>query len=457
VTSWTPNLLQAGKPKYLALADAIEADIAAGRLRAGDRLPPQRELASAVEVTIATVTKAIGEATRRGLVTGRPGSGTFVRAASPGPAFPTSGAGTDLSLNSVPESVAKPFLDRALVEIAGAKQAGSMFGYQAASGTERHRAAMARWLTDRGLSRTASDIALTHGAQHALAACFSSLTRPGETVLVEAWTYTGIRRLAGMCNVRLAGVAMDENGLVPGDLADKLQATQAKLVMCSSTVQNPTTATMSLERRREILGICKRHDAIIVEDGIYGVLAGDEGEALASLDPARVVYVGSLSKCIAPGFRLGALASPPELLPLLQDALVNLHWTAPSFFAELFAHLLEAGDAERCLIEHRREMERRLAIAAEYLGADAVPALPSYHLWMDAPSPWRLEEFASGLLGQGIRISPSTHFAAEEGWPASPCFRVCLGGIEDEVILARALKEVGTLLSNRPRMSATII
>lgn len=452
--SWKPELNEAGKPKYLALADALEGDIISGRLRSGERLPPQRELAADLGVTIATITRAIGEAHRRGLVSARAGSGTFIRMPQ---AEEILGTTLDLSLNTVPAGPAKPFLDDVLLAIAMERRAEDVLTYQPAIGSERHRRAIFRWFERRAGELRLSDVALTHGSQHGLAACFASLVRPGQAVASEMWTYTGVRRLAASAQARLVGIAMDDAGLRPDDLEAQLSQTGARVVICSTTVQNPTAVTMPLERRKDILAVCRRKEAIVVEDDIYGRLSDDPLPALAALDPERVVYLGSVSKSTSAGVRLGIMVSPTRLSADLQDKLVCLHWTAPTLYAEMFSRLIETGGADRCVAQHGNEMTRRVAMARQHLGAAIGPSLPSYHLWLPIPDQWRLDDIVSDLLLQGLKVSPSTNFQVDDGASVMPHVRVSLGAVENAEQLEPAFKIIASVWRSRPRFSGAIV
>jgi len=452
--NWRPKIADSAKPKYLALVEALESDIASGALRHGDRLPPQRDIAEQLDITIATITKAIREATRRGLVTARTGSGTFVRIGEV-PADAERSA-PDLSLNTVPPGPTKPYLDAALEEMGNRHMAEVLCAYEPSAGSEQHRTAMAKWLRKRRLSVQPSQILLTHGGQHALASCFHALTKPGDTVLCEGWSYSGIRRLADLCHVRTVGVDMDAEGMEPSSLHDKLKSTRAKLVFCTAAVQNPTTATMSLSRRKEIVSICKKAGALIVEDDIYGILSGEDLPALAALDGDQTIYISSLSKCLSPGIRLGALVGSDALVSNLQNASIALQWTAPSFWAEVFDFMQENGTAERCLAAHRREANRRLEVYADTIQEKPTTSLPSYHVWQRVPAPWRLDDFVSELLAAGIRISPASHFAIAENRETN-FIRVCLGGSDDIDGLKDQLTKLRLVMHGRPRLSTTII
>src|SRR5690606_6757622 len=126
--------------------------------------------------------------------------------------------------------------------------------------------------------------------------------------------------------------------------------TGAKVLIVTTAVQNPTTATLPEERRRELAEICRRADAVIVEDGVNIPLANDGRPPIASHAPERTIHLTGLSKCVAPGFRVGYAVVPEELLPRFHDALISTHWIAPSpLYTELASILLSGDIIDQCL------------------------------------------------------------------------------------------------------------
>src|SRR6186997_2578378 len=186
MTMWLPNLEGRRGPVYRAIADAIDADVEQGNLRAGTRLPPHRDLADHLGVTVTTVTRAYTEAARRGLTSGHVGRGTFIRGREPEEAD-----NLDLSVN-----VLMPDREVANLEVHLMRRRvlpwTKLLGYAPKRGHLRHRQAMAAWLTYLGLAVDPDHIVLTAGAQHGLATTMSALLKPGDTLLVEDLTYSGI-------------------------------------------------------------------------------------------------------------------------------------------------------------------------------------------------------------------------------------------------------------------------
>src|SRR5918993_540105 len=181
MTMWLPNLDKRRGPVYRAIADAIDEDVQKGTLRAGTRLPPHRDLADHLGVTVTTVTRAYTEAARRGLTSGHVGRGTFIRGNEPDDRASES-APFDLSINilmpdkEVANLQPRLFQRRVLPWM-------QLLGYSPTKGHLRHRQAMAAWLARGGLTVDPEHIVLTAGAQHALSATISALLKPGDTLL----------------------------------------------------------------------------------------------------------------------------------------------------------------------------------------------------------------------------------------------------------------------------------
>lgn len=435
--------------KYARIADEIADRIATEEWPAGHRLPSHKTLADMFGVTIATISHAISEAKKRGLVSARPGSGTYVLAKEQtgGGAITPIVDQVDLRLNTV---TMLPEIHRILSEanaslLSAASTDDPLFGYEPLHGSFASRNALTRWLFRRNIEIDSEDILLTHGAQHGIAAALSIMTKPGDTVLCENWVYAGFRRLATDARIELTGVEMDENGLLPDALDRAFSTTSARLLFCSAAAQNPTLATMPSLRRREIVAICRKHDALIIEDDVYPLLVGDEEEPLAALDPERVFYVGGLSKCISAGFRLGFIKTPKRFRPAIQDAMAVFHWTGPAFFSRLFTALEANGAMTQIRQAHQIQMQNRVLLASEYLATN--PKLnASYHLWHPVPTRWRLDDFVDSLAERGVRVSPATHFSADAS-ARGQFIRICLGSVED-ADLRSALKRTAELLKD---------
>ncbi len=463
--SWTPRLRRQG-PRYLAVASAIADDVLAGRLAPGDRLPPQRDLADAIDVTVSTVTRAYAEAERRGLVSGEVGRGTFVRPPAFGEASVAAAQGTpfgpgprqrprdpgvvDLSVNTLLPHVHAGEIMARLAATAARGDAGRLLNYQPYAGQREHREAGAAWLQASGLACDPEDIIVTAGAQHALAVTLAALAAPGDVVLAESLTFPGMTALAGYLHLKVQGVRLDQEGLVPDALEAAARRSGARLVYCMPSIQNPTGAVMSRARRHRLVDLAERLDLTLIEDDTYGFLAPNV-RPVTSLAPGRSVYIASLSKSLAPGLRLGFLRAPARWLDRLVGAMFATVVTATPLMAAAAAEMIADGTAGRILEWKRREIKARQEIARRVLRRFAVRGQRmSPHLWLELPSRWTADDLVDEVARRGVLVTPGRQFAVVRR-EAPVAVRICLGTPPDRRVLERALETLAEVIGRSPR------
>jgi DNA-binding transcriptional MocR family regulator len=445
MTMWLPRLEGRRRPVYRAIADAIDDDVQSGTLREGARLPPHRDLADHLGVTVTTITRAYAEASRRGLISGHVGRGTFVRGQES--EEPASGAGLlDLSVNvlmpdkEVISLEAHVFQRRALPWT-------QLLGYAPRRGHLRHRQAMAAWLGRLGMAADPDRIALTAGAQHGLATTFGALLKPGETVLAEELTYAGARLLAQQLHLRMRGVPMDGEGLRPDALDAACRKSRARVLYCMPRLQNPTSAVMSEKRRRQIAAVADRHRLTVVEDDVYGFLS-PERTPLATLIPERTVFVTSLSKSLFPGMRLGCVVAPPAMLDKIVGAIWATTIMASPIGADLLSGWIEDGTAWRIAEWKRHEVAARQAMAKRLLASERYQTHPSSpHAWLFLPPRWSSDSFVAQARARGVSLNASTEFAVGDHQPRA--VRLCLGTPRTRAGLEQALTRVVESLAER--------
>ncbi|POX48081.1 hypothetical protein C3489_27995 [Streptomyces sp. Ru71] len=454
-------------PVYRRIAEAIATAVTTGRLAAGDRLPTHRELARELGVAVPTVSRAYREAEEQGLITSTVGRGTFVAGVSgiphlrdtPAPGASAGAARLDMAVNAPARGRHEELLRRTLTALAGTADLGALLGYESDIGSHDHRRGACRWLARSGLDVGPDQVALCHGSQHALLVAFSACLRSGETLLTEALTYPGAKSAAQLLGVGMSAVAMDGEGLIPEALEEACAATPtARALYCMPTAHNPTAATLPLDRRERIADIARRHDLVIVEDDVFGLLSDHAGlPPLAALAPERTLFLTSLSKTLAPGLRCGFLAGPPELAGRL-GALIRATVFNPAPLATAVAlRWLDDGTADRLLDWQRQEMRRRRS-AVENLLAD-VPAIShvrsdALHAWVELAQPWTASEVLALAEGQGITLGSTRYFSATDQ-PVPRAVRLCLGNAPDVGTLTGALRTLTAALARgRPTWAA---
>jgi len=440
----------------VAIAEALAADITAGRFNAGDRLPTHRDLAWRLGVTIGTVSRAYAEAARRGLVSGEIGRGTYVRTLSPvvtqamSGATPDVDAFIDMTLNFPPLADPADALVATLQAMAADPASPILMRYQPNAGMPAHRAAGAEWLRRSGVSAAPEQVLITAGAQHGIVVVLAALTRPGDRILTEEITYPGLQMITRMLGLQLDPLPLDEHGIEPDALEAACRRGGHRALYCIPTLHNPTTATMPAERRQAIVDITRRHDLPIVEDDIFRRLAPSPPPPLSALAPELVYHVTGLSKTTAPGLRVGFVAAPPAAVDRLASAIRTTCWVAPPVAVEIASRWIADGTAERILEDAQRESAWRRQRALRALDRWDIRCAPgAMHLWMRLPDPWRSTDFAAEAKRRGLGVTPAEAFAIGRRAPAHT-IRACFGSLPNRAVLEQALGLLTDLLEDRP-------
>jgi len=413
---WIPDLTAIEGSRYKALATAIGNAIKQGNLKSDERLPTHRSLAEALEVTVGTVSRGYAEAENRGFVYAVVGRGTFVRGKDePGMLqIPEQDNSIiDLSLN-LPIKLDKAD-DLATVMRDISRRPGDMnklLCYQPDVGLIEHREVLAGWFTQTEWRVNADKLIITHGAQHGILVSLMALTRPGDVILSEGLTYPGLTAITHQLKVESQGLVLDNEGIIPSALEAACQRYQPKLLYCTPTLQNPTTAIMSLERRQAIIRICQQYNVLILEDDVNGPLAEIAPLPLAALAPEQVIYIGSLSKSLAAGLRVGALVTPDAVRDRIADAVRASCWMVSPVVIEIACEWVRSGRAEEQVAYQKQDMKLRQAIARKKLRPfDAVITPFGFHVWLMLPEPWRASQFVKEAEHRGVLLKGAGTFA----------------------------------------------
>lgn len=455
---WTPDLSRYQGPRYVAIVEAISEDIESGRLKPGDQMPTHRELANHLSLTTGTVTRAYAEAARRGLLVGETGRGTFVKKglfseALPAKASAEDDALIDLSLNIPPLPLGDP-LGQALAQtfnnLSTRTGLSALMGYQPAAGAERHRAAGAAWMARARIEARAEQILVCSGALHAMTVVFSTLTKPGDTIFTESLTYPGMKNIAHLLNLRLQGLRVDAEGILPDAFDEACRRGDGKVLYTIPTIHNPLGTKMPEARRREIAQVAAAHGVQIVEDDVHSFMLPSPPPPLSSFAPENSYYILSMSKSIAGGMRVGYLLAPERMVEPLATSVRATVWMAAPLMAEIASEWIKDGTADRLVEQKRAEAAARQEIARRALHGFEFEAHPfSFHLWLHLPPPWRSNEFTAQLRRHGVAVTSSEAFvpAREE---APHAVRVCLGAPRSRAQLEKGLAIIRKVLQDSP-------
>ncbi len=461
MTIWRPEVSARTGPRYRAIAGALSDDIAAGRLKAGDRLPTHRDLAWSLGVTVGTVSRAYAEAGRMGLIAGEVGRGTFVRAAPPsGQALYGEDRPDPLVVLNVvipPPLRDSPDFADSLNAIASESPGDALISYQPSAGNEPYRRAGAAWIAKSGLDVDPDALILTVGAQHGILAALAAVTRPGDRIFTEALTYPGVQPAARLLGLRLEGLPIDDQGILPEALEAAAKSGRGRVLYCIPNLQNPTTAIMPEGRRRAIARLAERYDLTILEDDVFGLLLEVPPMPIACMAPSRTIFLTSVSKTLAPGLRVGFVAAPESAVERVVAAVGASAGMTPPLTAEVVTRWIGSGAAERILALRRREAGHRRQLVLDCLEGHEYRLPPgSLHLWLTVPEPWRAADFALAARNRGVVVTPAEAFVVER--EAAPhAVRVAIGGARDRAALETALESLAQLLSAPPLAAATVM
>jgi DNA-binding transcriptional MocR family regulator len=445
---------------------------------AGSRLPSVRALMAELRVSPVTVQHVLDGLAREGVLEARPGQGTFVAAGSDrgklpsdlawqslalGPARATAG-GLD-SLCLVPADGARPlnagYLPTALqpttllaAASGRAMRRPDVWGRMPPEGVPALRAWFAAAVPG---AFGPHEVTICPGTQAANAAAFRALAAPGDPVLVESPTYVGALAAAQAAGLRAVPVPTDADGVRPDELAEAFRRTGARLFYCQPSYANPTGAVLAVDRRAAVLAATANAGAFLVEDDWARdfILDGDAPLPLAPWDAdGHVVYVRSLTKCAAPGLRVGAICARGAALQRLRAARLVDDFFVPGILQETALQLVTAPSWLRHLKALRAALRlRRDALAAAlrvHLGPACLPHLPSggLHLWVALPNGVSDREVEQQAARRGILVSAGHHWHPAE--PAAPFLRLSFAGAQPEWI-DDCIAELGGIVAEAAR------
>ena len=471
MTIWQPDISEYSGPRYVAIADALAADIRKRHLSPGERLPTHRDLAFRLGVTVGTVTRAYSEAQRRGLIEGEIGRGTFVRgdlvsrhrslaAASIEPGMEQRDIPVPLHINYPTDLSAigedDDLLRRAMTQIASNEGLAQLFNYQPLGGLPRHRDAACQFLRAQGVEISPERVVITAGAQHAMFVALGAIAEPGDVIVTEAMTWPGLRRLADFLRLRVQGLPLDADGIMPEAFEAACQARKVRALYCVPNLHNPTTLTMPVERRRELAAVARHYGVRIIEDDVYGFLLDDRPAPISTFAPELGLFLSSVSKSMAPGLRIGYLAVMDEDMTAFGEAMRSTIYMATPLTAEIASRWIVDGTGDRLARARRAEYVRRQQLAQRaFSGLPHRTHPTSMHLWLELPELWPADSFALEARIRGAAVCPTSSFAQSRSAPNG--VRVSLSAPRRTEDLERGLNIVTSLYRSRPNRDNDIV
>lgn len=433
--------------RYEAVAASLSNAIERGALRPGDRLPSVRELARRETCSVATAIEAMATLEDQGWIEVRPRSGHYVRPRraldllTPRIARSTAAA-AKVQVTSGVEALREAMLDPEVVPLGSAllspellpiaalnrhlascaRELGTLgAAYDAPPGLRTLRRQIARRSVSWGAPMGEDAFVTTVGGMEALHLCLRATTRPGDTVVVESPTYFGILQLIEELGLKALEVpACPETGLDLDVLEATLKAVPVRAVIAMPTVSNPLGAVMPDDGRAKLAWLLERHDVPLIEDDVYGELVfdGARPKPVASFDSGgRVLLVGSISKTLAAGYRVGWVA-PGRYMECIRRLKFATTVATPTFTQMAVAEMLASGGYDRHLRRLRgllrgQVARMREAVAATFPKGTRVSApRGGFVLWVELPTTVDSLELQRRSLEKKVAIAPGAIFSA---------------------------------------------
>jgi DNA-binding transcriptional MocR family regulator len=356
----------------------------------------------------------------------------------------------DMQMSAPPRVTQLADFETAMRDIARDPGWIELFDYPSAQGFAPHRDAGAQWLKKCGIEVAPDQVVLSAGAQASLISIFSTITTPGERILIEPLTYPTMQPITRQFGLQMRTLQNDAEGVTPDSLEHYARRGEARLVYIVPTLQNPTTVTLSEERRRAIADIARRYDLTIIEDDVFRLLADDPPITIQSLAPERTYHITSLSKSTAPGLRMAFTAPPSGATEAINRQQMIIGGRPNALSAEISRRWIESGVAERACRAIRKELGLRRTAALEHLkGVPTACASGSMFAWITLPRYWRPSDFAAAALTAGIKVTPGTAFAMDPTVQQN-AIRACFGPAPSQDAVHDAFEKLRALIDKCP-------
>ena len=438
-------------PSYLYedLAGDLARLFAKGTLRPGDRLPSVRQLSQQRRVSVSTVLQAYLLLENRGLVETRPHSGHYVRAPResvvPEPRAPrASSQATRVTVSDLVTQVYRAARDPKMVQLGAAllspellptenlnrrmsavarAAGGAGVAYDTPPGCFALRRQVAKRAADWGVALRPDEIVTTVGAMEALHLCLRAVAGAGDTIVVESPGYYGLLQLIEGLGMRALEIPANPGTGLDLDLLEQaLRRHRVKACLVVTNFSNPTGGLMPDDAKRALVQMLAKREIPLIEDDIYGDLHFDDVRprpARAFDRDGLVLLCSSVSKTIAPGYRVGYVAAGRfhERVERLKFAQTIATATLPQMAV---ADFLEHGGYER----HLRRLRRSLADQVARMSAAIASSFPpgtrisrprgGFVLWVELPAGKSALELHARAMTQGISVAPGPIFSAKQ-------------------------------------------
>ena len=447
--NWKPQKSSA-MPLHLQISNYIKKKILNGEWSIGMKLPSQRMLAKQFEVNRSTIVTALEELAADGLVESKVGSGTRVvnntwslLASTPPPdwiSYVRSGIhepniniiqkineaeanstiirlGTgELSPELLPYEQMKKFLQN---DVDGTLT----LGYEEPKGSLELRETISHYLKKKGIEAAPASILIVSGALQALQLISIGLLKRGSVIFHETPSYLNSVHVFQSAGMNLFGIPIDSNGIKHDSIGRLKRQHQASLLYTIPSFHNPTGTLMSEKRRQQLLEVCKKESLPIIEDDVYGELWLDTPPPKpmkANDKQGNVLYIGSISKSLSPGLRIGWIVGPEAVIDRLADIKMQTDYGSSSISQYVVNKWIKSGLYEEYLNQVRLELKSRRDYTVEILNTYFVDIalwdIPKggFYIWLKIQSNISIRQLFELALQEGILLNPGNVYDKNE-------------------------------------------
>lgn len=463
-TKWQPDLSNAGRAKYKALAQAIREAIVSKQLGESEQLPPVRELAYRVGVTPGTVARAYAVLTDEGRLTAGVGRGTFVaeRKQSPRPMWDAPvllEPAIDMSeqvhlLNPKMPDVGQCELIRdGMRTLADQMPPDHLLRYPSRDTDVPARLALMNAMAGAPVGPFGvEDVITAHGGQHAIVMILQTILHgPSPVIAVDELSYGGFRSAAMMSRAQVVGVPWDDEGPDPAAL-ELLIKTHGVQVFCTSAeVNNPTVQSTSTARRIEIANLAQRYGMHIIDDDCYRLIGTTHrGPSYRALLPDLGWYVTSPSKSFSAALRIGFGIAPLDWTTNLARTSTFHSFGVSRLVTDMYAFLMAHAALPVVADRVRARIAQDIRGAVNTLGghklawSEDVP-----FLFLELPQGWRSGDFRQAAEKAGVLIKSAEDFALRDG-RAHQAVRIAVNGQTSHDRFIEAMQSLRVMLDRPP-------
>ncbi len=413
---WVPQLSDKDGSVYKQIASSIEEDIQSGKLLHGVKLPPQRVIADYLNVNHGTVTRAYKLCEEKGLLKGIIGKGTYVSGSAglPVDLLTDYEESHIISLGmTLPLYELNDILKLYIKEMASSIDYNIALKYCPPEGHIKHRYIAANWLKRHGVNAKPEQIIISSGTQNALAVILTTLFEKGDRIIVDDFTYTGLKALAKYLGIILVPVKGNNFIMDLGELKQTCKREKVKGIYLMPDCHNPSARVMKPEIRKAIAEVIRKEKLLLIEDGTYGFTKDSSLKCISSMIPESSFYIHGTSKAISPTFRISYVIAPMVYIHKLKQGINNLTWMASPYTGEILSLLQSTGQYDEFVKLKMTELAKRNELFDQIFGSDEDRECnTSMYRCIRIPSHYSEQEIENMALEKGVQVFGINRFAA---------------------------------------------